>query len=96
MPGLSAQEAASRLQSHGRNELQHEAATPWWRVLLGQFQGALVWLLLGACVISALLTEVGDAIAIAAILVINATDNDPARRTYRAVGSGHSKAIVGG
>jgi Ca2+-transporting ATPase len=72
MPGLSAQEAASRLQSHGRNELQHEAATPWWRVLLGQFQGALVWLLLGACVISALLTEVGDAIAIAAILVINA------------------------
>jgi hypothetical protein len=78
----------------GRNSLYVEAG-----ILdpdQGPHGGDLVWLLLGACVISAVLGEVGDAIAIAAILVINATDNDPARRTYRAVGSGHSKAIVGG
>ena len=72
MSGLSSDEAAQRLQAHGRNELQREAATPWWHLLLGQFRGALVWLLLAACAISAALGEVGDAVAIAAILVLNA------------------------
>ena len=70
--GLSAGEAARRLQQHGPNELLRAQATPWWRVLLGQFRGALVWLLLAACVVSALMGEVGDAVAIAAILVLNA------------------------
>ncbi|HEY8206476.1 MAG TPA: cation-translocating P-type ATPase, partial [Myxococcaceae bacterium] len=70
--GLTADQAAARLEQFGSNELQREKATPPWRVFLGQFKGALIWLLLGACVISAALGEVGDAIAIGAILLINA------------------------
>lgn len=72
MPGLTTEQADVALQKYGRNELQRQESTPWWRSLLGQFKGALVWLLLGACVISAVLGEVGDAIAIATILILNA------------------------
>jgi Ca2+-transporting ATPase len=70
--GLTTAEAQARLAHHGRNELRRESATPAWRIFLRQFQGALVWLLLGATAVSALLREVTDAVAIAAILVINA------------------------
>jgi len=70
--GLSADQAAARLQEVGPNELARARATPAWRVFLAQFKGALIWLLLGACVVSAALGEVGDAIAIGAILVLNA------------------------
>jgi len=70
--GLSSEEARRRLADVGTNELQRQRATPPWRVFLGQFKGALIWLLLGACVVSALLGEVTDAVAIATILVINA------------------------
>lgn len=70
--GLTQTEAERRLRESGPNELQRGAGTPWWKVLAGQFKGALIWLLIGACVVSALLGEVTDAIAIGAILVINA------------------------
>jgi hypothetical protein len=46
-------------------------ASPWV-FLARQFKGAMIWLLLGACVISAALGEIADAIAIGAILVLNA------------------------
>jgi len=70
--GLTSEEAATRLARYGANELQRAEATPPWKVLLAQFKGALIWLLLGACAVSAALGEVGDAIAIGAILLINA------------------------
>src|SRR4051812_36752563 len=70
--GLSTAEAQRLLAQHGPNEILKEQATPPWKVFLHQFQGALVWLLVGASVLSALLGEVGDAIAIGSILLINA------------------------
>ena len=70
--GLSNNEAKRRLTEVGPNELEREEGTSPWMILAGQFKGALIWLLLGACVVSALLGELGDAIAIGAILVINA------------------------
>ncbi len=70
--GLSAEEAARRLQQDGPNELERAGATPRWRVFATQFRGAMVWLLLGACAISVVLGEVADAIAIGAILLLNA------------------------
>ena len=69
--GLSAAEAVRRLAADGPNELDRAGPTPRWRIFVQQFSGAMVWLLLGACVVSALLGEVADAIAIAAILVLN-------------------------
>ena len=70
--GLTSPEAARRLAELGPNELAHGEGTSAWRFLADQFKGALIWLLLGACVVSAVLGEVADAIAIGAILLLNA------------------------
>lgn len=70
--GLSQQDAAGRLAADGPNRLPQAPPTPWWRHLLAQFQSLIVWLLIGACVLSAVMGEVGDAVAIACILLLNA------------------------
>ncbi|MFN8190485.1 MAG: cation-translocating P-type ATPase [Nocardioidaceae bacterium] len=77
--GLTTEEAGRRLAQHGPNELRTTPPTPWWRVLLGQFQDPLVHLLGVAIAVSlaAWLAEgvAGlpiDALVIAAILVANA------------------------
>ncbi|HEU0031463.1 MAG TPA: cation-translocating P-type ATPase [Kofleriaceae bacterium] len=70
--GLSAAEAASRLASHGPNELARERGVSPWRILGRQFTSPIVLLMLGATVLSGVLGEAADAIAIAAIVVLNA------------------------
>ncbi len=50
--GLSSAEARERLGQFGPNELQSQAATPWWLRLLEQFQDTLVIILLVATLIS--------------------------------------------
>ncbi len=50
--GLSAAEADRRRASHGPNELRAARPVPGWRKLLEQFRDPLVYLLLGAVVIS--------------------------------------------
>jgi Ca2+-transporting ATPase len=70
--GLTAARARERLQSDGPNDLNHARALPWWRSFLQQFHGVMVWLLVGACAVSVALGERSDAIAILAIIVINA------------------------
>ena len=70
--GLTAEEAARRLAAHGRNELRRAGATARWRVFLRQLHGPMVWLLLGATLLSAILGEVTEAAAIGAILFLNA------------------------
>ncbi|HET6203889.1 MAG TPA: cation-translocating P-type ATPase [Planctomycetota bacterium] len=68
--GLSGAGAARRLAEHGRNEIRREEGVPAWALLLQQFRGPLVGLLLGACVLSALLGEAADAVAIGAIVLL--------------------------
>jgi len=70
--GLSSVEAARRLAADGRNELARGDAASPWRMLASQFASPVIWLLLAGAVISAALGELVDAIAIAAILAINA------------------------
>ncbi len=70
--GLTTSQAATRLASHGANELKREEATSPWRILAVQFASPVIWLLLVAAAISGALGEVVDAVAIATILVINA------------------------
>ena len=67
--GLSSGDAKRRLAEQGPNEIRREKATSPWAILAAQFQGAMIWLLPGACVVSAMLGEVADAIA---IVVLNA------------------------
>jgi Ca2+-transporting ATPase len=70
--GVSTAEARRLLIEVGPNELRRERAKPVWTILAGQFGSPLIWLLLGASVISAFLGETADAIAIGTILVLNA------------------------
>ncbi len=70
--GLSAEEAAARLAREGPNEIRREKGKSLWAILGGQFRGAMTWLLVGACIVSGALGEVVDAIAIGAIIVLNA------------------------
>ena len=78
--GLTAQEAARRLAQEGPNELRSAPPLPAWRRILAQFHDPLVYLLLGAVVVSlaAWLIEGRhewpvDAIVIALIVLLNAT-----------------------
>src|SRR4051794_23183711 len=69
--GLSSAEAARRLARYGRNELARAPPEPWWRRLARQFADLLIWILIGAAIISGALGEGIDAIAILAIVVLN-------------------------
>ena len=69
--GLSSEEAARRLREHGTNTIERETGTPAWLALARQFSSPLVLLLIGASIISVLLGESTDAIAIASIVVLN-------------------------
>jgi Ca2+-transporting ATPase len=77
--GLSDDEARSRLERDGRNELAAEKPVPAWRRFLAQFQDVLVVLLLAATAISAGLWALErdaplpyEAIAIFAVVLLNA------------------------
>lgn len=70
--GLSRQEAAQRLAANGRNELKEGKQISPLQILLGQFKSLIVWILIAAGVISGVLGEMVDAIAILAIVVLNA------------------------
>ena len=70
--GLSNKEVAKRLEQFGSNEMQEKEKTPWWKILLAQFQDFMVLILLGATLISALLGEFIDSITILSIVIINA------------------------
>jgi len=62
-------ELASR---HGRNEIVDTHHRPTLSILVGQFSNLLILILIGAAVISGLLGEWPDAVAILVIVVLNA------------------------
>ena len=70
--GLSADEAAARMSRYGPNELVERGGRPPWRILLEQLTGTLVLILIVAAVVSAIIGDVKDAVAILAIVVLNA------------------------
>ncbi|MFA6903573.1 MAG: calcium-translocating P-type ATPase, PMCA-type [Gallionellaceae bacterium] len=70
--GLSAAEAKSRLIQHGRNVLVEKAGRSLWRMLLDQFSDFMILVLIAAAVISGLIGDVKDTIAIIVIVVLNA------------------------
>ncbi|MCB9935632.1 MAG: HAD-IC family P-type ATPase [Planctomycetes bacterium] len=72
LQGLSAQEAAARLACDGRNELPPPKRSPWIIILLRQFAGPLIAVLLVAAVVSVLLGDKEDALFIGIVLAFNA------------------------
>ena len=70
--GLSAAEAARRLAANGPNELKEATRISALQIFFGQFKSLIIWILIAAGIISGVLGEVVDTIAILAIVVLNA------------------------
>lgn len=69
--GLTEEEATRRRASNGRNELPEALPPSLWQMLAAQFTSLIVWVLVGAAVVSGLLGEWVDAGAILAIVLLN-------------------------
>jgi len=69
--GLSEAEATSRLAEHGRNELVGTGIKSPWLILWEQLTALMVVILIVAAILSALLADYHDAIAIGAIVILN-------------------------
>ena len=70
--GLTAQEASARLRQYGPNQLEEKKGISALGIFLGQFGDFIIWVLIGAAVVSGFLREWVDAVAIIAIVVLNA------------------------
>ncbi len=70
--GLNAAEAQARLQRYGPNELMEAPRPTFWARLFAQFKDFLIIVLIFASLISVLLGEYTEAIAIMAIVLLNA------------------------
>ena len=70
--GLSETEAQARLRKYGPNELRERPRPGFLSLLLNQFNNFLVIILIVAAVVTVLLGEYIDAIAITVIIVLNA------------------------
>jgi cation-transporting ATPase F len=69
--GLSAQEAAARLERDGPNELTLRRPTPWWLRFLRQFHAPLIYILLVATLVTLLLGEYIDSAVIFGVVLVN-------------------------
>jgi Ca2+-transporting ATPase len=70
--GLSEEEAQKRLGKFGPNELRKEKGKSPWSIFFEQFKDFLILLLLAATLVSLLIGEIFDAVAIMAIVVMAA------------------------
>jgi Ca2+-transporting ATPase len=70
--GLSTADASARLAANGPNQLTEGTHIGPLTILLGQFKSLLIWILIAAGVISGVLGDAIDAIAILAIVILNA------------------------
>ena len=69
--GLSDTDAAERLTRHGRNQLHEKKGRSPLGQFLDQFKNFIIWVLIGAAVVSGFLGEWVDALAIIAIVILN-------------------------
>jgi len=70
--GLSSDEAASRHTKFGPNRLKEVPPRSRWLLLLDQFKGVLIQVLIGAAVLAAAVGDLTDALVILIVVVINA------------------------
>lgn len=70
--GLSTREAEKRMKTYGLNELKHNKKKSPILIFLAQFNDFLVWVLIGATIISGVIGDKADAITILIIVIVNA------------------------
>ncbi|MDN3511140.1 MAG: HAD-IC family P-type ATPase [Candidatus Jettenia sp.] len=70
--GLSHAEVKNRLKKYGHNQLEEKKGVSPFMLFLGQFNNFIVLILIAAAIVSGVLKEWDDALAIIAIVIINA------------------------
>jgi len=70
--GLSRIDAENRLRKYGHNQLEEKEGVSPIMLFLGQFNDFIVWVLIAAAIVSGFMGEWVDAMAIIAIVIINA------------------------
>ncbi|MDP3048877.1 MAG: cation-translocating P-type ATPase [Thermodesulfovibrionales bacterium] len=70
--GLSSEEAQKRLLEYGPNELKEKEKRTLFLMFLDQFKDFMILILIGAAIISGIIGELADTIAIIVIVVLNA------------------------
>jgi Ca2+-transporting ATPase len=70
--GLTTAQAAARLAQYGANRLEEKKGASPLSIFLGQFRDFIIWVLVGAALVSGFLQEWVDAVAIIAIVILNA------------------------
>ena len=70
--GLSAEAVASRLAQYGPNAIEEHAQRSVLRTLLEQFSDFMILVLIAAAVVSGIIGDVADTIAIIVIVILNA------------------------
>lgn len=69
--GLSNAEVQKRLATYGQNELVSLSKTPWYNLFIHQFTNVLIIILFVAAAISLAIGEIGDALTILVIILLN-------------------------
>jgi P-type Ca2+ transporter type 2C len=72
LQGLTSEEAKERLAKYGENKLAAKKSKSLIQLFFAQLNDAMIYILLGAALISGILGEVSDAIIIALVILINA------------------------
>jgi Ca2+-transporting ATPase len=70
--GMSPEQAAKRLAHYGANEIKEKRARSSWRMLLDQFSDFMIIVLIIAAVISGIVGDIEDTVAIIVIVILNA------------------------
>jgi P-type Ca2+ transporter type 2C len=70
--GLSEAEVSRRLREHGLNRLAEKPPSSPGRLLLDQFKGVLILVLIGAAMLAGTIRDIKDAVGILIVVVINA------------------------
>lgn len=69
--GLSTTEVNRRQHQYGLNVLPEKGPTPLWKIVLRQFISPLIYILVGAAVVSAMIGDLKDALFIGVVLLLN-------------------------
>ena len=72
LDGLTNEEAKSRLEKYGKNQIVLKTDISIFKLLLEQFNDFVIWILLGAVIISGVSGEYVDMVVILVILILNA------------------------
>ncbi|MBU5321433.1 MAG: calcium-translocating P-type ATPase, SERCA-type [Sarcina ventriculi] len=70
--GLTSSEAQKGLEKYGPNEIMQKKKISPIKIFLAQFNDFMVWVLIGATIISGFMGDIADAVTISIIVVINA------------------------